>query len=303
MRRRILIPLLPHRAAASNQRESVMSPLQQDVLRQMCLRGFASQSVVAYIYAMKELCRFHRRPLETLSCAEVQLFLEEVIIVRKRAWSTVNVYFSAFRFLYGQVLKRPVCNFSIPQRGRSGRRPGVLSREEVARVLAAPRLLRYRALLAMTYGSGLRVSEAIRVRIVDVDRGRMMLFVKAGKGHKDRYTVLSSNALKLLEDLWRAEHPSEYFFSSGQGNKHVCIGTAQRAYYQALRASGVRHVGGIHVLRHCFATHLMEDRVDVYTIKRWMGHTSLMTTGRYTHVTSSHMAGIRSPLDTALGAP
>lgn len=303
MRRRILIPLLPHRAVASKERESVMSPLQQAVLRQMRLRGFASNSVVAYIHAMKELCRFYRRPLETLSCAEVQLFLEDLIISRKWAWSTVNVYFSAFRFLYGQVLKRPVCEFSIPQRGRSGRRPGVLSQEEVARVLAAPRLLRYRALLAMTYGSGLRVSEAIRVRIADVDRGRMMLFVKAGKGHKDRYTVLSSCALKLLEDLWRAEHPTEYFFASGQGNKHVCIGTAQRVYYEALRVSGVRHVGGIHVLRHCFATHLMEDRVDVYTIKRWMGHTSLVTTGRYTHVTSSHMAGIRSPLDTAPGAP
>jgi site-specific recombinase XerD len=275
-----------------------MSPLQQEVLLQMRLRGFADSTAEAYIHAMKELWQFHRRPLEKLSCKDVQLFLDEIITVRKRAWATVNVYFSALRFLYGQVLKCQACEFSIPPRGRSGRRPGVLSREEVARIIAAPRSLKHRALLAMVYGSGLRVSEAVRVRIPDIDRGRMMLLVKAGKGRKDRYTVLSSHALKLLEALWRKERPAEYFFASKQRGEPVCSHTAQRIYHEALRVSGVRHVGGIHVLRHCFATHLMEDGVDVYTVKRWMGHTSLATTSGYIHVTDAHMAKIRSPLDT-----
>jgi site-specific recombinase XerD len=150
----------------------------------------------------------------------------------------------------------------------------------------------------MTYGSGLRVSEVVRVRIADVDRGRMMLRVEQGKGHKDRYTVLSARALKLLEELWRKERPAEFFFSGKDRSQPLCVGSAQAVYYEALRRSGVRHVGGIHVLRHCFATHMMENNVDIYTIKRWMGHRALATTGRYMHVTAEHMAKVQSPLDT-----
>jgi len=274
-----------------------MSVLREQVLLQMRLRGFARKTVAAYIHAMEQLWAFYRRPLERLSCEEVQLFLDEVITVRKLAWATVNVYFSAYRFLYEQVLKRSARAFSIPPRGRSGKRPGVLNREEVARILAAPRSLKHRALLAMTYGSGLRVSEVVRVRIADIDRGRMMLRVEQGKGRKDRYTVLSALALGLLEDLWRRQRPAEYFFAPQYRDRPICVGTAQAVYYAALRSSGVRRVGGIHVLRHCFATHLMEAGVDIYTIKRWMGHGALVTTGRYMHVSAEHLARVKSPLD------
>jgi site-specific recombinase XerD len=275
-----------------------MSALREAVLLQMRLRGFAAKTVEAYIHALEELARFYGRPLETLSCQEVQRFLDEVITVRKLAWATVNVYFSACRFLYEQVLKRPAHEFSIPRRGRSGKRPGVLSRAEVERLIEAPRNLKHRALLGMTYGSGLRVSEVVRVKIADLDRGRMMLRVEQGKGHRDRYTVLSGRALSLLEDLWRRDRPAQFFFTGQDGRRPICDGTAQAVYYTALRLSGVRRVGGIHVLRHCFATHLMEAGVDIYTIRRWMGHTSLVTTGRYMHVTAEHLATIRSPFDS-----
>ena len=279
-----------------------MSPLREAVLLQMRLRGFAAKTFDAYIYALEELCRFYRRPLETLTCAEVQRFLDEIITVRKLAWATVNVYFSAYRFLYERVLKRSAREFSIPPRGRSGRRPGVLNREEVERLIAAPRNVKHRALLGMAYGSGLRVSELVRVKIADIDRVRMMLRVEQGKGHKDRYTVLSSRALALLEELWRRERPEVYFFTGQDGARPICDGTAQAVYYAALRTSGVRRVGGIHVLRHCFATHLMENGVDIYTIRRWMGHTALVTTGRYMHVTAEHLATVRSPMDTLYAA-
>ena len=275
-----------------------MSALRGAVLLQMRLRGFAQKTVDAYIHAMEQLWAFFRKPLERLTCAEVQRFLDEVITVRKLAWATVNVYFSAYRFLYTQVLKRPDRQFSIPRRGRSGKRPGVLNREEVERLIAAPRNLKHRALLAMTYGSGLRVSEVVRVKIADVDRGRMMLRVEQAKGHKDRYTVLSARALGLLEELWRTHRPAEFFFTGQDGVRPICDGTAQAVYYAALRTSGVRRVGCIHVLRHCFATHLMEAGTDIYTIKRWMGHTAIVTTGRYMHVTAAHLATIKSPLDT-----
>lgn len=274
-----------------------MSALREAVLLQMRLRGFAAKTVEGYLHALEQLWAFFRRPLDRLTCEEVQRFLDEIISVRKLAWATVNVYFSAYRFLYTQVLKRPDHQFSIPRRGRSGKRPGVLNRQEVDRLLEAPRNLKHRALLTMTYGSGLRVSEVVRVKIADIDRGRLMLRVEQGKGHKDRYTVLSSRALALLEELWRRDRPQTYFFTGQDGIHPICDGTAQAVYYDALRRSGVRRVGGIHVLRHCFATHAMEAGTDIYTIRRWMGHTSLVTTGRYMHVTAEHLATVKSPLD------
>lgn len=274
-----------------------MSALRESVLLQMRLRGFAASTVVKYIHAMEELWACYRRPLDRLSCLEVQRFLDELIGGRKLAWSTVNVYCSAYRFLYEEVLQRSGREFMIPPRGRSGKRPGVLNRREVARVIAAPRYVKHRALLAMTYGSGLRVSEVVRVKLADIDRERMRLRVEQGKGHKDRYTVLSSQALWLLEQLWREEHPETYFFTGQDGLQPICVGTAQQVYYDALRKSGVRRVGGIHVLRHCFATHLLDAGTDIYTIQRWMGHGSLSTTGRYMHLSAGHFSKVKSPLD------
>lgn len=279
-----------------------MSALRESVELAMRLRGFAPKTHKSYLHALEELWAYHRRPLDKLGGADIQRFLDHIITERKLAWATVNVYFSACRFLYLAVLRRPELGFSIPPRGRSGRRPGVLSQEEVQRLIDAPRNLKHRALLTMTYGSGLRVSEVVRIRIADIDRERMALRVEQGKGRRDRYTVLSQKGLDLLGELWRKERCAEYFFTGRGRCTPVCVGTAQAVYYEALRRSGVRRVGGIHVLRHCFATHLMEAKVDIYTIRRWMGHTALATTGRYMHVTSEHLRKVTSPLDTLYGA-
>lgn len=274
-----------------------MTKLREAVLLHMRLRGFSPRTHESYIYALEQLAKFYWLPLETITCAQVQAFLDHLITIRKLAWATVNVYFSAYRLLYEQILNRPKREFSIPRRGRSGKQPGVLSQEETKRLINSPKNIKHRALLTMTYGSGLRVSEIIKVRVKDIDRGRMMLFVDQGKGHKDRYTILSENALRLLEEHWRTNKPFEYFFFGRDRNKPMSTGTAQAIYYQALEHTGIRRVGGIHVLRHCFATHLMEQGVDIYTIKRWMGHRALATTGRYMHVTPEHLAKVKSPLD------
>lgn len=274
-----------------------MSAMRKEVELQMRLRGFSPRTHESYIHAMEELARFFNRRLDSLSCAQVQQFLDVLISKRKLAWATVNVYFSAYRFLYEQVLHRNQHEFSIPPRGRSGKRPGILSPEEVGRLLTAPRNLKHRALLTMTFGSGLRVSEAVNIRPKHIDRGRMMLMVVNGKGHKDRYTVLSQKGLCLLEDLWRVNGPFDCFFFGRDKSCPMDVGTAQQIYYQALHRSGVRHVGGIHVLRHCFATFLMEAGVDIHVIKRWMGHRALVTTGRYMHVRQERLRNIKSPLD------
>lgn len=274
-----------------------MSPLREALLLEMRLRGLSIRTQVSYVHACKELARYYRRPLETLECSEVQAFLDHLISVRKLAWSTINVYFSALRFVYGQILKRPANDFSIPPRGRSGKRPGVLSRQEVKRLIGAAKNLKHRALLSMVYGSGLRVSEVIKVQAVDVDRGRMMLKV-TGKGHKDRYTLLAEHTLKLLEYHWRINRPQSHFFFGTDKSRPMAVATAQRIYNHAQERSGVRRVGGIHTLRHCFASHALEDGRDIFAIKRWMGHSALVTTGGYMHLVPGNVRKFSSPLDT-----
>ncbi len=277
-----------------------MTKLREAVLLHMRLRGLSPRTIESYIYALEQLSRFYWRALETLTCEEVQAYLDHLVTNRKLAWATINVYFSAYRLIYEQILNRPQKEFSIPRRGRSGKRPGVLSQEEVKKLINASRNIKHRAFLTMTYGSGLRVSEAVKIEPKHIDRDRMMLFVDCGKGHKDRYTILSQKALKLLEEHWHLNKPFDYFFFGRDRNAPMSIGTAQAIYHQALKRSNVRHVGGIHVLRHCFATHLMEHGTDIYTIRKWMGHRSIVTTGRYMHVTAEHMKKVTSPLDNIL---
>lgn len=273
------------------------SALRESVELAMRLRGFSPRTHESYLHALVELATFYRRGLETLVCGEVQRFLDHLITMRKLAWSTINVYFSAYRFLYEQVLKRPAREFSIPPRGRSQTRPGILSRKETITLIETPRNLKHRALLSMVYGSGLRVSEVVKVQSVHVDRDRMMLFV-TGKGHKDRYTLLAAHTLKLLAEHWRANRPESYFFFGRDKVQPMAAGTAQAIYYQALERSGVRKVGGIHTLRHCFASHALQGGHDIFDIKRWMGHRALATTGRYLHVVpGARLKGV-SPLDT-----
>lgn len=265
------------------------SALREAVELRMRLRGFSPRTHESYIHALEELNRYYRQRLDTLSCEQVQQFLDELISKRKLAWSTVNVYFSAYRFLYEQVLGWPKERFSIPRRGRSQTRPGILSPEEADRLIHSPDNLKHRTLLVTTLESGLRVAEVVRIKPRHIDRGRMMLFVDQGKGHKDRYTILGEESLDLLGQLWRQEGPFEYFFHGRDKSEPMSVGTAQAIYYQALERSGVRKVGGIHVLRHCFATFLMEANVDIYMIRKWMGHRNVNTTGRYMHVRSERM--------------
>lgn len=276
-----------------------MSPLRSRFCDYMILRGFSANTHESYLHAMVELVRYYRRSPDQLSNDEIQAFLVHIITVRRLAWSTVNVYFSAFRCFYEKVLRRERVAFHIPPRGRSHHRPFVLSRQTVERILLAARNLKHHALLAMVYGSGLRVSEVCRLQPHHIESApdRMLVRVEQGKGHKDRYTILSQAALAILRNYWRSYCPGPWLFFGCDKLQHMCSGTAQRIYYQACSRAGVSEAHGIHSLRHAFATHLMENGVPLFTLKRWMGHSALTTTAGYCHVTSEHLHSVVSPLD------
>ncbi len=220
---------------------------------------------------------------------------------RHLAWNTVNVHVCAFRLLYRDVLKRGEDQFHLPPRGRVGQRPTILDRASVAAVLAAAADLRARALLAMVYGSGLRVSEVCRLRACHIESSpeRMLVRVEQSKVRKDRYTLLSQCALELLREYWRRHRPREWLFPGIGGLAPISVPTVQRMYREACLAAGVDRdrARGIHTLRHCFASHLMEDGVALPVIQQLLGHTSLKTTSVYCHVSRALLGSVRSPAD------
>ena len=273
------------------------SPLRRKMLVEMRVRHLSPRTEEAYVRVIEQLYLYYRRMPDELDYDEVVGFLEHCVSVRKLSRSTVNVYFQACRFLYEQVLKRDRLSFKLPRRSRPKTRPQVLSPEECRRVIEAPKGVKYRALLHMVYGSGLRVSEVVRLLPCHIESGRMMVFVKGGKGGKDRYTVLSERALEELRAYWRRHRPEHWLFPGRPEDRPLSPASVQQVYYNALRRSGVRRVGGIHTLRHCFATHLMEQGVDMYALQHMLGHTTIKTTVRYMHVRQERLRTIRSPFD------
>lgn len=173
----------------------------------------------------------------------------------------------------------------------------LLSREEASRIINAPVSLKHRALLTTVYGSGLRVSEVVRLRPAHIESSRMMIRIEQAKGAKDRYTVLSKKGLELLRQYWREYLPGEWLFFGKDKKLPMSVGTAQRIYYQAKAKTGITKGRGIHTLRHCFATHLLDQGVDLFIIKRWLGHNAIKTTCRYLHTSPEQFLRIQSPLD------
>jgi site-specific recombinase XerD len=275
-----------------------MSPLREKMIRLMRVRGLSECTEESYLHAVEQLYKYYKRPLESLTYEEVVRFLEDCVVIRKLARSTINVYFCACRLFYQQVLERSDrLEFKLPRRGRTRTKPQILSPEECRKVLDSAANLKHRALLYMIYGSGLRVSEAVSLLPQHIESKRMMVFIKSGKGHKDRYTVLSRSALDVLRTYWRTYCPHHWLFPGVEPDSHLDKSSGLAIYNRAVRASGVRRIGGIHTLRHCFATHQVENGMDPCTLQRLLGHSSILTTLRYLHLRQDRQNSITSPLD------
>ncbi len=201
------------------------------------------------------------------------------------------------RFFYTHTLQRSFANLPLPKRAKT--LPVVFSREEVARLLASTASLRERALLMATYGGGLRVSEVVRLRVTDIDAQRDMLRVEQGKGGKDRYTLLGPRLLTVLRQYWQVYRPVQpWLFPQRTKARPMDPTTAQKIYYAAKQRAGITKAGGIHALRHAFATHAVEGGMDLATLQQLLGHDSITTTMRYVHVARRHAPTQGSPLES-----
>jgi len=273
-----------------------MSPLRKQMQADMVLRGLAPRTQEAYLAAVAGLARHYGRSPDQLTEEDVQRYLLHLIEERKLAWASTNQTACALRFFFHVTLKRPDASFLIPSRKAPAKLPEILSRGEIDRILDACTSLRHRALLMTTYAAGLRVSETCLLKPTDIDSTRMMIRVANGKGGKDRYTLLPPLLLETLRLYWRAARPVHWLFPKTDGKEPVNISQVQKMFQVAKRRAGVTKQGGIHSLRHAFATHLLEAGVDIHTIGRLLGHNNIATTTRYLHV-QQQVAAPDSPLD------
>ena len=265
----------------------------------LTLKRYAPKTKESYYRSVTDLSAFYKQPAEQLTNHQIQAYLKYLIQDKGLAWSSCNVSFCGLLSFFRDYLGRSEAEFTIPPRTRPQTISMLQSREEVALILNAKKNIKHRALLYMIYGSGLRVSEAVRLKPEHIESqpDRMMVRVEQGKGRKDRYTTLSVKCLHLLREYWREVQPEEWLFFGNDKKKPMSIGTAQAIYYQAKKKAGVTKGRGIHTLRHSFATHAMEDGTDLFIIKRWLGHTSIVTTCKYLHLSPAYLRKTISPLD------
>lgn len=264
-----------------------MTPLRQRMLDALELRGMAARTCESYIDAVARLARHYRRSPDTLEAEQVRQYLLHLLRERKLARSSVNQYGCAYRFFYGTVLGLEGDAFQIPLAPAPQKLPEILSREEIARLFACARHVKARTFLMCAYGSGLRLSELCALRAADIDSAadRMCIRVVQGKGAKDRYVPLSAGVLQLLRGWYALARPRTWLFAAGTNPEaELHPQAAQRWYRAAHAAAGIGKAGGIHTLRHCYATHLLEAGVDLYSLQQWLGHGHVSTTTRYLHL-------------------
>lgn len=279
-----------------------MTPMRHAMIQEMTDRHLAQRTIDTYVYWVAKLAKYYGSCPSRLTDEQINHYLREELVRRKgAAWSSVNQALCAIRFFRGQVLHLDVATLSIPPRKREQRLPEVLSLDEVMRLLGAHPKLRYRAMLITIYGCGLRVSECAALRVPDIDSEQMRVRVEQGKGKKDRYTILPRATLDLLRVHCREHRPDPqgWLFPGSNRSKHIGTCSIMRAYRKSKRIAGIQKRGGVHTLRHCFATHHLQIGTDMVTLQRMLGHGNLKTTSRYLHVTIGIGSGGRNPLDDA----
>lgn len=270
----------------------------QKMIRQMELKNFSKASYNTYLSAANRLCTHYKKEPEDITTTEVEdyiVYLQEEEIY---AASTLHSHINALKFLINQALKRKDDPLIIENRKSTKPLPEVLSVNEVKRVIQAADNLKRKVILLLAYSAGLRASEIVRLKVSDIDSKRMMIRVVESKNKKDRYTILNPHTLNELRRYWVKYRPQTYLFPGKDGeHTHACSFLALKSWRIARKRAGITKGRGVHSLRHCFATHLLEAGVDLRTIQVMMGHSSISTTATYLKVTKKHIEQTQLKVD------
>ena len=274
-----------------------MTPLRQRMFEDMQLRNLTPATQRSYVHYVAEYARYFNRSPEKLDAEAVHQYLLYLLNERKLSPESVNTCVSALKFLYLNTLEMPWTDEYFPRAKRPHRLPIVLSQEEMLLFFDHIPGLKNRAALMTCYGAGLRVSEAVALKVSDIDGKRRLIRVEQGKGQKDRYATLSDRLHMVLRRYYKALRPEEYLFPSWKKDRHMSAGSLQLACREAAAHAGLRKKVTVHGLRHAFATHLLEQGTDLRVIQVLLGHSQIDTTARYTRVSPQIVAGTLSPLD------
>jgi integrase/recombinase XerD len=276
-----------------------MTTLRQQFIRELVIRGTSPRTQESYVAAVYGLAKHYHKAPDQISDEQIKDYMFYLASERKLAASSLNVTVCALRSFYQLVLHRPMepLKLTLPWVARAVRRPQVFATEELERLftVGCPNP-KHRAFLMTVYGGGLRLMEACHLQPVHIDSARMQIRVVAGKGRRDRYTLLSPRLLSELRSYWQTFRPGPWLFFGRDRQSPLSDGTGQKVFEQAVRRAGLPRKGGIHSLRHSFATHLLEAGVEITVVQRLLGHSSISTTVNYLHVRRERLAEIQSPL-------
>ena len=278
----------------------MMNKLRDQMLVDLQLSGAKPNTQKSYLREVDNLAKYFNRSPEELGEAELKEYLLYLIKERHLSEGTFRFYVAALKFLYRTTLKREWMVEKIRHPRAKRKLPIVLDLSEVESLFGVTRNLKHKAILMITYSSGLRASETARLKITDIDSKRMMVRITQGKGGKDRYSILSQTTLEYLRQYWREYHPTEWLFNGAKEKDHLSTNSIQQLFYQAKKRAGITKPASVHTLRHSFATHLIEAGTSLHHVQLLLGHRSPTTTTVYLHVSRLNLAQVTSPLDKAV---
>lgn len=281
-----------------------MTTLRDKMKQEMTLRGYSLGTQNNYMRSVVKLHdHFNRNPAK-LTEQEIKEFLLFTLSNKPIAASTYNIKVHGLKFFYEKVLNKAMLAIKLPRHKEPQKLPDILSAHEVERIIKATTNLKYRTLFILIYGAGLRAAEAATLSIQDIDSTRSAIHIRQGKGGKDRYVILSPMMLKTLRTYWKQcrlkkskQEASPDFIFLGSSEKAISTASIGAAYRRSKEMAGIKKQGGIHALRHAFATHALEAGADLYTIKQLLGHSSVTSTVRYLRMTDKTLQMIQSPVD------
>jgi len=260
-------------------------------------RKYSGSTYKSYIYYNRLICNTLEKSPNEINTKDVTEFIAMMEKERKYTASAMNIALSAIKFFFRYVLNRnDIKDHHRPH--QDGRLPMILSKEEISKMLSMENNPKHRLLLMLVYSSGLRVSEVVALKKEHIDFSRKVMYIKLGKGRKDRSTLLSEKAAKYLNEYCEFFSIDKWIFPGQQPSRHLSVRSAQNIFEKAVNRIGINKKITIHGLRHTFATHLLESGTDIRYIQSLLGHTNLHTTERYTHVAKRNILNIQSPLDS-----
>jgi integrase/recombinase XerD len=277
-----------------------MKDLKERMVQDMKLRGFTPGTQRAYLDAIRALAAYYQRPPDQLNQEQIRAYLLYLIETRHLAQSTLRIHLSALKFLYRRTLGRPWPVLALPRVKSDKKLPVVLSRAEVWSLLDRVRHPQAHMSLILMYTCGLRVSEALHLRVQDIDSQRMVVWVRHGKGEKDRSVPLPQETLAQLRAYWAQYRPATWLFPTHSGTTTIRRDAVGGCLKAALRETPIRKKVSCHTLRHSYATHLLEAGVHLRAIQALLGHRSLKTTFIYLHLTPSTRADVQAQVNQVM---